>query len=74
MALIKVFSQGCIEEAFGVVSAGLGEAGFTLIDCQQTTAHLLRFGASEISRQEFLRRVINGRDAGLRLGRWSLEA
>jgi leucyl/phenylalanyl-tRNA--protein transferase len=52
----------------------LGEAGFTLIDCQQTTAHLLRFGASEISRQEFLRRVIAGRDAGLRPGRWSLEA
>ncbi len=38
----------------------LAANGCTLIDCQQTTAHLLRFGAREISRKEFLRRVAVG--------------
>jgi len=32
----------------------LGQAGFRLIDCQVTTAHLMRFGAREISRDRFL--------------------
>jgi len=31
----------------------LEQAGFTLLDCQQTTDHLLSFGAKEISRREF---------------------
>jgi leucyl/phenylalanyl-tRNA--protein transferase len=35
----------------------LGGHGFELMDCQQTTTHLLRFGAREISRREFLRRL-----------------
>lgn len=32
----------------------LEEKGFHIIDCQQTTEHLLRFGAVEISRKEFV--------------------
>lgn len=35
----------------------LDEHGFELIDCQQTTAHMRRFGACEMSRREFNRRV-----------------
>jgi leucyl/phenylalanyl-tRNA--protein transferase len=31
--------------------------GYELIDCQQTTAHLQRFGAFEIPRQKFLRKL-----------------
>ena len=31
----------------------LGQAGFELLDCQQTTNHLLSMGAREISRREF---------------------
>lgn len=31
--------------------------GFELIDCQQTSAHLRRFGAFEMSRREFIKRV-----------------
>ncbi|MBU1001521.1 MAG: leucyl/phenylalanyl-tRNA--protein transferase [Proteobacteria bacterium] len=31
--------------------------GYGLIDCQQTTAHLLRFGAREIPRNRFLARL-----------------
>jgi len=60
--------------AFVQLVRWLARAGFTLIDCQQTTAHLLRFGAQEISRQEFVRRVVTGRGASLaqgRPGRWS---
>lgn len=33
------------------------ELGVGMIDCQQTTAHMVRFGAREIPRPEFIRRV-----------------
>jgi leucyl/phenylalanyl-tRNA--protein transferase len=32
----------------------LKEQGFVLIDCQQTTPHMMRFGAREIPRSRFL--------------------
>jgi len=35
----------------------LQSRGFTLIDCQMTTEHLKRFGAVEITRAEFARRL-----------------
>ena len=35
----------------------LREHSFHFLDCQQTTAHMLRFGAREISRDEFLQRL-----------------
>ena len=35
----------------------LEKYGFAFLDCQQTTAHMLRFGAREISRQEFVGQV-----------------
>jgi len=31
--------------------------GFDFLDCQQTNEHILRFGAAEVPRREFLRRV-----------------
>ncbi|MDO9630817.1 MAG: leucyl/phenylalanyl-tRNA--protein transferase [Humidesulfovibrio sp.] len=46
--------------------------GCTLIDCQQTTEHMLRFGAREISRLEFLRRVALGLDSPALSGSWML--
>lgn len=48
----------------------LGANGCTLIDCQQTTAHLLRFGAREVSRKEFLRRVELGLRSPALPARW----
>jgi leucyl/phenylalanyl-tRNA--protein transferase len=36
---------------------GLRREGFTLIDCQVTTEHLMQFGAREISRDRFLREL-----------------
>lgn len=35
----------------------LRQCGFTLVDCQQETAHLLRFGARGVPRREYLDRL-----------------
>lgn len=48
----------------------LREAGFTLIDCQQETANLLRFGAKAVSRQEFLERLDAALAVPTRQGSW----
>jgi len=60
--------------AFVLLARWLLDRGCTLIDCQQTTAHLLRFGASELSRPEFLRRVALGLESQALSGRWELDA
>jgi leucyl/phenylalanyl-tRNA--protein transferase len=51
----------------------LAARGCTLIDCQQTTPHMLRFGARELPRGEFLRRVADGLRTSALAGRWSLD-
>jgi len=38
----------------------LDSLGFTMIDCQQTTQHMVRFGAKEIPRAEFMHRITQG--------------
>ncbi len=43
---------------------------FTLIDCQVTTKHLLKFGAREIPRSEFLERLKKALRFKTRSGRW----
>ena len=48
--------------AFVALAGQLDRLGFHFIDCQQTTAHLCRFGAFEVTRQEFLRRLEAARD------------
>ena len=35
----------------------LDSLGFTMIDCQQTTSHMVRFGAREIPRTDFIQRI-----------------
>jgi leucyl/phenylalanyl-tRNA---protein transferase len=60
--------------AFVLLASWLSAQGCTLIDCQQTTTHLLRFGAKEISRLEFLRRVAEGLESPALSGRWVLNA
>jgi len=49
---------------------GLQRAGFRLIDCQVTTAHLMRFGAREISRSRFLEELQRALKHPTRQGRW----
>jgi len=48
--------------------------GFTLIDCQQYTAHLARFGAREIPRAEFVRRLNAALALPGRTGPWRFDA
>ncbi|MFH0812824.1 MAG: leucyl/phenylalanyl-tRNA--protein transferase [Pseudomonadota bacterium] len=44
--------------------------GFELIDCQVTTANLLRFGAHEIPRSQFLKRLSQALQHPTLRGRW----
>ena len=48
-------------------------AGIELIDCQVRTEHLLRFGAHEIRRQEFLGRLARALEKPTLRGRWQLD-
>jgi leucyl/phenylalanyl-tRNA--protein transferase len=52
----------------------LRAAGVRLIDCQVRTDHLARFGAEELSREDFLARLEAALDAPTRQGKWELEA
>ncbi|THB69314.1 MAG: leucyl/phenylalanyl-tRNA--protein transferase [Desulfovibrio sp.] len=47
--------------------------GFTLVDCQQTTEHMLRFGAREIPRRAFNRLLAEAIDYPTRKGKWALD-
>ncbi|MBW2011555.1 MAG: leucyl/phenylalanyl-tRNA--protein transferase [Deltaproteobacteria bacterium] len=49
----------------------LRELSFDMIDCQIATAHLIRFGAIEISRDRFLDELKQSLDAPTRRGKWS---
>ncbi len=50
--------------AFATYALALGENGFELIDCQVTTEHMKRFGAREIPRTEFMKRLEKALDVG----------
>ncbi len=62
-------SKACL----AVLARQLGAWGFELIDCQQTTPHMVRLGAAEINRAEFLRRLELGLRTPTRQGTWELE-
>ena len=47
---------------------------FDMIDCQVTTEHLLRFGATEISRRYYLRKLENTLKAPTIRGNWSFQS
>jgi leucyl/phenylalanyl-tRNA--protein transferase len=51
----------------------LEQRGFTLFDCQQTTAHMLRFGGFEVARVEFLSRLRGALAQPFLRGPWSLR-
>lgn len=58
--------------AFATLVRRLGEWGFTLIDCQVKTGHLMSFGAREISRDEFMQRLKEGLKLPTRKGMWEI--
>jgi len=43
--------------AFVCLARLLERWGYGMVDCQQTTDHLLRFGAQEVPREQFLKRL-----------------
>jgi leucyl/phenylalanyl-tRNA---protein transferase len=47
--------------------------GFQIIDCQQSSPHVMLFGAEEISRPNFLDRVTAALELPSRLGRWQFD-
>jgi leucyl/phenylalanyl-tRNA--protein transferase len=49
----------------------LAKNGFSLVDCQQTTPHMLRFGAKEVSRAEFTARLDAALKQPTRRGSWA---
>lgn len=58
--------------AFVTLVQQLREWGYSMVDCQVVTDHLLRFGAHEIELPEFLRRLDAGLDLPHRRGPWVL--
>lgn len=52
----------------------LDQAGYSLVDCQQTTAHMQRFGGIEVSRTEFLDRLDQALFWPTQRGQWSIVA
>ena len=51
----------------------LQSVGIDLIDCQVRTDHLVRFGAREIGRTDFLARLARAVGKPGRRGRWRME-
>jgi leucyl/phenylalanyl-tRNA--protein transferase len=59
--------------AFAVFVEQLRKWGFTLVDCQQTTRHLQRFGAREFQRFRFLSMLREGMNAPTLEGMWRFD-
>jgi leucyl/phenylalanyl-tRNA--protein transferase len=59
--------------AFVVLVRQLERWGFELVDCQQETEHLLRFGAAPWPRPSFLAALRRCLSRPTRRGRWRLE-
>ncbi len=59
--------------AFAALVERLKGWGFTLIDCQQETEHLARFGAEPWPRERFLEALDRALEAPTRTGSWTLQ-
>ncbi|UCH44791.1 MAG: leucyl/phenylalanyl-tRNA--protein transferase [Nitrospiraceae bacterium] len=59
--------------AFVYLTEQLSRWGFTMIDCQITTGHLMSFGAREIPRKTFLLYLRSALKSRTRKGRWVME-
>ncbi|MCP4345988.1 MAG: leucyl/phenylalanyl-tRNA--protein transferase [Desulfobacterales bacterium] len=51
----------------------LKEQSFDMIDCQMTTAHLTRFGAREIPRDDFLAQLEESLEVSTQRGKWCFD-
>ena len=59
--------------AFAVFVEQLVRWNFSLIDCQQTTGHLLRFGAREMQRFRFMSMIKEALETPTRKGPWRFD-
>ncbi len=59
--------------AFAVLVEQLSRWDFSLIDCQQTTTHLLRFGAKEMQRFRFLAMLREAMGVPTKEGLWQFD-
>jgi leucyl/phenylalanyl-tRNA--protein transferase len=57
--------------AFVFLMGELAKNAFSLVDCQQTTPHVLRFGAKEVPRAEFATLLAAGLERPARRGSWA---
>lgn len=65
---------GASQAAFATLNRLLEHWGFHFIDCQQTTPHMLHFGAQEVGRDEFLARLREAIGFPTMRGKWQLPA
>jgi leucyl/phenylalanyl-tRNA--protein transferase len=47
--------------------------GFRIMDCQQSSPHIMRFGAEVIPRREFLDHLTAAFELPARIGRWQFD-
>ncbi len=59
--------------AFVALVEVLNRSSFTLVDCQVKTGHLIRFGAKEMPRSQFLNQLQKALDAPTHRGKWRLS-
>jgi leucyl/phenylalanyl-tRNA--protein transferase len=60
--------------AFAFLVTYLEKNSFDLIDCQVSTGHLKRFGAQEIPRSLFLKRLKKSLEAPTLKGKWRYQS
>lgn len=66
-------SSNASKAAFVTLARALCATDYSCIDCQQTTAHMLRFGGFEVTRRNFLFRLTRALSRPTQRGRWSLH-
>lgn len=71
----SMFSRSDNASKVGLVRLveALSRLGFSMVDCQVTTAHLLRFGARQIHRSRFLAELKDACQAPTICGKWTLH-
>lgn len=66
------YESNASKVAFVTLAKSLGTRGFSMIDCQVKTDHLMSFGAREIDREEFLSRLQDSIQCKTLKGKWTL--
>lgn len=68
------YEDNASKVALVTLNRALMNRGFIMIDCQVKTPHLMRFGAREIDRKEFLDHLNRSLEHPTLKGKWTLDA